>query len=409
MSSSTDLGEENGRAELVLPLGFERDIKQIYESETVATLLETVCLATGMGFAAVARVTETRWITCRAVDSIGFGLGPGDELAVESTLCHEVRAAEREIIISDVPNDPLYCDHHTPKQYGFRSYVSIPIHDAAGQFFGTLCAIDPHPRALDDPRVLRMFRHFARMIGDVLDVTQRLKDVQAQLDREIDIGRLREEFVAVLGHDLRNPVGAMRAGLRMLAKRPLDERSTELVRLMRLSAHRMSDLIENILDHARSRLGDGMTTRREPVDNLDETLQHVVAEVRAITPERQVNADLRISGAVLCDPPRLGQLLSNLLSNAVSHGDPEQPIHVRAETVGEEFVLQVENGGAPITASARSRLFEPFARGDAMSSTNGLGLGLYIASQIAQGHGGRIDVQSDEDRTSFTFRMPLTA
>ena len=127
-----------------------------------------------MGFAAVARVTASRWVTCQTVDKISFGLAPGDELDVESTLCHEVRLSNTEIVIDDVANDPVYCTHHTPATYGIQSYISVPIYKKDGTFFGTLCAIDPEPRKLKDLHILEMFRLFASLIGDSLEINVQL-------------------------------------------------------------------------------------------------------------------------------------------------------------------------------------------------------------------------------------------
>lgn len=100
-------------------------------------------------------------------------------------------------------------------------------------------------------------------------------------------------------------------------------------------------------------------------------------------------------------------MFSNLLGNAISHGAPDQPIMVDANMDGDVFELSVRNGGDPIPQAALDRLFQPFYRGEVKPSAQGLGLGLYIASQIAEAHGGRIEVQSDERQTVFTFRMPL--
>lgn len=386
---------------------FQRDIDLIGENPAVPTILETVCLVTGMGFAAVARVTDSRWITCRAVDHLDFGLAAGDELDVESTLCHEVRQSEHEIVISDVRADAIYCDHHTPAQYGFRSYISVPIRRVDGSFFGTLCALDPVPRHMHDKRILDMFRLFAQTIGNSLESEERLKDAEEQLERERDLGRLQDELVAILGHDLRNPVASIRAGLRMLSRRTLDEQSVDLVGQLRTSAHRMSALIENILDHARMRIGAGLAINRDDCMRLGEILQHVVSEIRAVSPERRFDVDIEIEGTVSCDQDRLGQLLSNLLGNAVAYGAPGGVIWVRAQTKNDALEISVANDGKPIPIETQKWLFEPFARGDATSHGGGLGLGLHIASQIAKGHGGRINVISTPERTEFVFQMPL--
>lgn len=110
-----------------------------------------------------------------------------------------------------------------------------------------------------------------------------------------------------------------------------------------------------------------------------------------------------------CDRDRLGQLVSNLLANAVTHGSPERPIQFEASTEGSEFILSVANAGEPIPEEVRASLFQPFFRGDVRASRNGLGLGLFIASEIAKAHDGTLDFTSDEHGTRFTLRMPRKA
>ena len=126
----------------------DADIAAVSRIEAVPTILDVVCRTTGMGFAAVARVTEDRWIACSVRDEIAFGLQPGGELKVETTICHEVRDSREAVIINNVAEDPFYASHPTPALYGFQSYISMPIIMPDGRFFGTLCAIDPRPARL---------------------------------------------------------------------------------------------------------------------------------------------------------------------------------------------------------------------------------------------------------------------
>ena len=136
-------------------------------------------------------------------------------------------------------------------------------------------------------------------------------------------------------------------------------------------------------------------------------LEQVVDELRTASPHRLIETIFEITQPVNCDRKRIGQLASNLIGNALTHGAPDQPVRVGAETEGDEFRLWVANAGDPIPEPAMQRLFEPFFRGDVRASRQGLGLGLHIASQIAQAHGGRIDVTSTAEETRFTFRMPV--
>src|ERR1700674_1587354 len=127
---------------------FAADIAAVQRIDAVPRILEVVCQSTGMGFAAVARVTDERWICCAVLDQIDFGLKPGGELKVETTICHEIRQSREPVIINNVAEDEAWCKHETPARYGFQSYISVPIILADGSFFGTLCAIDPRPARL---------------------------------------------------------------------------------------------------------------------------------------------------------------------------------------------------------------------------------------------------------------------
>ena len=156
-----------------VPHDFQADIDLIGSIAAVPTILDVVCRTTGMGFAAVARVTETRWVACRVHDDIAFGLKPGGELRVESTICHEIREKRTPVVINHVAEDKEYCGHPTPAEYGFQSYISMPILLPDGTFFGTLCAIDPKPAKLDAPEVVATFRMFADLIAFHIDAHQR--------------------------------------------------------------------------------------------------------------------------------------------------------------------------------------------------------------------------------------------
>ncbi|MFC0199691.1 GAF domain-containing sensor histidine kinase [Paracoccus rhizosphaerae] len=384
---------------------FSRDIAAVRDNTMVPTMLETVCLATGLRFAAIARVNEQRWITCSTIDYLDFGLEPGDELEVESTLCHEVRHQTSEIVINDVQCDEVYRDHHTPQIYGFRSYLSIPVLRPDGTFFGTLCALDPEPNRLDDPRILKMVRLFAKLVGDSLEVSERLQEVQEELVSERHLAEVQEQFMAILAHDLRNPVAAMLAGLRMLA-RSADPEQKKTITLLDATARRMGDLVNNLMDHARNRLGDGIVLDRVPTADLGGTLDLIISEFRAVAPSHEIIADINVPQPVDCDRARVAQLLSNLLGNAITHGAQDRPIRVSACVADDSFTLQVANKGEAISEDRLASLFLPFKKGSDTSRREGLGLGLYIAAEIAKAHGGKVTVVSDQEKTVFTFKMP---
>jgi signal transduction histidine kinase len=382
------------------------DVEAVGRIDVVPTILETVCQVTGMGFAAIARVTEERWIACSVRDTINFGLKPGGELKLETTICHEIRQAGEPVVISSVPADPVYGTHHTPALYGFRSYISFPIYLPDAAFFGTLCAIDPEPRDLGKPEIHGIFRMFARLIGVTLDQANRLADSEAEVVAQREAAELREQFIAVMGHDLRNPLAAIQAGINLLEKQPPPERAAMLLSQMRSSGDRMASLIADVLDLARGRLGGGMALKRKPVF-IDAIVRQVVAELASTHPEHMISAECSTSLAIDCDPNRIAQLLSNLLGNALTHGASSEPVRVICNTEDGQFKLSVINGGEKIPDQAMAGLFRPFVRGKAAADREGLGLGLYIASEIAAAHEGKLTVVSTSEETCFCFSMPL--
>jgi signal transduction histidine kinase len=384
---------------------FQADIDAIDSIAAVPVILNVVCRVTGMGFAAVARVTEDRWVCLAVNDEIAFGLQPGGELKVETTICHEVRQARDAIIIDHVAEDDVYCGHHTPAMYGFQSYISMPIFLKDGSFFGTLCAIDRQPAKLRNPGVIGMFKLFAEMIAYHLDAGRRLASAEASLLDARAASELREQFIAVLGHDLRNPLASIAAGTRLIKKTPLDEKATTILDMMHKSVERMSALIDNVLDFARGRLGGGLTLSRSR-DPLEPALRHVIDELQSTHPDRVIEAKFNLTQPVHGDRVRIAQLFSNLLGNALTYGAEGAPVRVKVSTP-DQFELAVSNAGQPIPAATMERLFHPFSRGQVRPSQQGLGLGLYIASEIARAHGGTIDVTSDTKQTCFTLRMPL--
>jgi signal transduction histidine kinase len=369
---------------------YRADLDAVGRIEAVPVILDVVCRATGMGFAAIARVTEDRWIACATRDEIHFGLQAGGELDVTTTICNEIRTSRTPVIIDDVEKDPQFCDHHTPAKYGFRSYISMPIFRAEGSFFGTLCAIDPKPAHVSSPGIASMFRLFANLIGFHLDSEDRLAAKEKTIAEQNISQNVRDQFIAVLGHDLRNPLASIDAGMKMLEREPIEPKYKITVGLVRQSVKRMAELIDNVLDFARGRLGAGMTVNPSTGVSLQPVLQHVVDEMRLSSPQRNINVDFDLKEVVTCDPARVAQMLSNLMANAVSHGATDGPVIVTAKSDASEFKLVVCNTGEAIPREVLRHLFEPFSGELGGKRREGLGLGLYICAEIARAHGGAL-------------------
>ncbi|GGM17451.1 sensor histidine kinase [Pseudomonas asuensis] len=390
----------------------ENDLSIIARISAVGVILKVISESTRLRFAAVARVTEDSWTTCAVHDLIGLGLNVGDELDVTTTLCREVHANQNPILIKHVSADSRYCKHPTPLRYGFESYISVPIFRRDGSFFGTLCAVDPEPADLDETKTLAMMESFTHLLALEIETQENLIETESKLLDEKLTAKSREHFLALVGHDLRNPLFSISAGAQRLLRKSHDEQERSLVELIHASAQRALRLVEDVLDFSRGQLGNGIPLAKEERRNLELHLKQVVDELQATYPERRIESAVNTLGTVYCDSDRLAQLLSNLTANAIQHGNPEHPILISAHVDKGLLTLSVHNDGEPLPEGILSGMFQPYWRASRTTlQTNlqqGLGIGLYIVNEIARSHGGQIQVTSNHDEgTVFTLTMPV--
>lgn len=376
------------------------DIATISRISAVPAVLQVIGELTGLRFAAVARVIDNTWIACAVLDRLDYGVQVGDELQLVSTLSDEIRRGQQSVVIDKVSEDPLSRDHP------FESYIAVPILRTDGRFFGTLCALDPDPAPLKSSTIRSTMESFARMLALQIETEENLQRTEAASIKERKTTELREQFIAVLGHDLRNPLFAISAGAEMLLRKVKDPANEQRARHILTSARRATKLVDDVLDFARGSLGRGIPVNIEPCPDLGDVLRHVIAEIQSIHPKRIIQSSIGDLSDIHCDRERVAQLLSNLLANAVVHGDPDGAVEVSAQVKNGHFVLSVKNQGL-IAEDALPHLFQPYSRPTGGTPQAGLGLGLYIASQIAQAHGGKLEVESTEPQgTTFTFSLP---
>lgn len=384
------------------------DSATIGRIQVVPAILQVISETTGLRFAAIARVSETRWTALAVLDTLGFGMKVGDELETSSTLCGEIRRTQQTIVIDKASEDPAYRDHPAPRIHGFESYIAVPVLRSDGSFFGTICAFDPLPRPLKGGAIQPMMEAFARLLTIQIASEESAQRTEIALEKEREIAALREKFIAVLGHDLRNPLFAISAGAELLVKRLDDPRSRTIAEHILTSGRRATQLVRDVLDFARGRLGDGIALNIQPCPDLDEALRHVAAELQRVHPQRQINLSISDLSGICCDRERICQVLSNLIANALQHGDEHGPIEVSARISGLIFVLGVHNRGEVIAPAVMTQMFEPFSHSASDAPQAGLGLGLYIAKQIALAHGGRMEVRSSaEGGTLFSLYLPV--
>jgi signal transduction histidine kinase len=225
----------------------------------------------------------------------------------------------------------------------------------------------------------------------------------------------RDTFMAILAHDLRSPLSAITMLSHLIERGATTDSVRKQSGQIQRSAKEMAGMIRELLEYSRTQLGKGLPVTPKAC-SMRIVCRDAVEEVRSAHPERQLVLDVPDDLAGWVDDARLRQALSNLLNNAVQHGDLPSPISLTVATEGPDIVLKVKNVGEPIPAESLQVIFDPLVQLSARSaakqerpSTN-LGLGLFIAREVALGHGGTLDVTSDvENGTVFTMRVPMTA
>ncbi|WP_220747110.1 MULTISPECIES: PAS domain-containing sensor histidine kinase [Jannaschia] len=222
--------------------------------------------------------------------------------------------------------------------------------------------------------------------------------------------KLREQFMSVLGHDLRNPLAAVISALRILGRRHKDDATTHVLTQALRSAESMGRIVDDVQDFARFSLGsDKAAMRFEPDTKLAEAVAEAVAAFRFETSFATIEESYTNTDPTLCDPARIAQLVTKILDNAVVYGAADEPINLRLYDQDNTVVLEIENRGQEVPADMVPLLFEPFQRVKQDARDGGLGLGLFICKQIADAHFGTLTVRSDPASTVFTLTLPRHA
>lgn len=391
--------------------GLTPDVQAIARIDAVKTVLRVLLQTTGLRLAVVARVTSREWRCCAVLDEMGFGLNPGDTLAIATTFCNTVRTSATALLVNHASQEPRFADHPAPRLYGVESYIAVPLYRRDGAFFGVMCALDSSPAELTQDK-LEVFRHLGDLIGHQLENQDELDRSEAQLFSEKEAALLREQLLGIVSHDLRNPLNAIHLSTtQLLHSEALPERERRLVTRIARSSARMTRMISELLDFTRGRLGGGIPVHRTAGD-LRAVVRQGVEELEAAWPERT----LRVAGGNgryegQWDADRLLQVVSNLGGNALQYSAADAPVTLTLSDQGDTVVLEVHNPGEPIAPDALPHLFDPFRRAtnshQVSGNSGGLGLGLYIVEQVVKGHGGHIEVTSTlESGTVFRVTLP---
>jgi len=228
-----------------------RDVYAIAQIAAIPKLLEVLCDVTGMGFAAVARVSDASWTVCAVQDKINFGLRISDQLPVESTLCIESKRSREPIVIDCASDDSRYRHHHTPKTYRIESYISVPIVLSNGHFFGNLCAVDPAPAKVSTPVVTTIFKHFASLIAFQLSNEVIVSRAYDALELERETSRSRNGLINEFGETFLSSLQAVCDASDIIDREVHDHPAVKgQATRIRTNALKMSSLTEKLLHAA---------------------------------------------------------------------------------------------------------------------------------------------------------------
>ena len=236
------------------------------------------------------------------------------------------------------------------------------------------------------------------------------RQLAMELQERTETLRLNEMFSALLAHDLRNPLSAILAAAQVLERKASDRTVQDTAARIAASGKRMAHMIEDMLDLARARLAGGIIIQREPAD-IRALVERVVREHQTAMPGRGIQTRYEGAFSGSWDPERVAQVASNLIGNALKHGDPEEPVAISLDGTAASCVTLVVRNKGVIAPDAQRHLFDPFRGGRREAGrSEGLGLGLYIVSQIVQAHQGTVELTTEPgDLTAFRVCLPRTA
>ncbi|MGJ8593065.1 MAG: ATP-binding protein [Aquaticitalea sp.] len=342
----------------------QADVKNINSIAIVSDLLSVVCKVTGMGFAAIARVTEDKWIACQVKDDISFGLKPGDELKIKTTICNEIRQSGEAVVINHVNEDDAFRHHHTPNLYGFQSYISVPIIRKDNTFFGTLCAIDPNPHDLNKTEVMSMFKLFSELISFHLETVEKLESTLQSLKSQHEFTQVLEQkvkertaelveknlmllksneemqrFNYVTSHDLQEPLRKILTFISRFQISELDGMSitgTEYLNKISDSAQRMRLLINDLLSYSQIQ----ESQKKHETLNLDAVLKEVIDNLDEEIAQNSAIIEIHSTCSIKAIPFQITQLFYNLIGNSLKYASNTRQlkISITGEIIQREMI-----------------------------------------------------------------------
>ncbi|WP_289062716.1 ATP-binding protein [uncultured Zobellia sp.] len=397
----------------------QKDIEDIQSISIVPTILDVVCRATGMGFAAIARVTDETWVTCGVLDAIPFGLSVGDELEIETTFCKQVRESDKLVVIDHVEQDKVYHNHPIPAQYGFQSYISVPIVRKNGEFFGTLCALDPKPNKVNNPEIIAMFSMFTELIAFHLDALETMRRQDTAIKKK-DVELATYDFIS--SHDLQEPLRKIQILTSTLEKKEeknLSEKGKKYFKSIKKAATRMRNILNDLLTYSETEF------KPKSFKELDLNVLVNRAKTRLSTQLEESNAIINTNDLCTLNivPIQMEQLFYNLFANSLSFRSDKRPLLIEVDSkqgLGQSFGVQgleeakmyceitVKDNGMGFDQQYSEKIFDIFQRLKSKENDKSTGIGLSIVRRIVENHNGKIIAIGKPDHFAiFKIYLPL--
>lgn len=323
------------------------------------------------------------------------------EMPLSYSFCKNAVHSRADLIVEDAREHPLVKDLRSVDELGLIAYAGIPLIDDDGQALGSFCVIDTKPRVWTD-REIEILRELAALV--MTEIQLRLRVVGLQ-----EIDRMRSELIAVMSHDLRNPLTTILGSANLLIRRAeqlTEAQSTSLLEAIRDQGYRMLQMTEDLLARSKADTEEGQM-RRIPVD-IAAVLKRVAASFKLSGRSNPIDVDTPESAVIEGDEGMVEQILTNLVDNACKYSAPESPVTIRLRDEGSAYRVEVSDRGIGIPEGVVSTIFEPFQQvNESRDIADGVGLGLHIVSKFVGLHGGEVEVSSRVDEGStFTVRLP---
>ena len=370
--------------------------------DVVCQALDAARLQLGMDIGYFSEFVGEEQVICAVEgDPSSFGLEPGTRVPLADSYCQRVVDGRLSSLVPDTADDPITRDLATTASAGIGAYVGVPLELPDGRLFGTLCAASSTRRPHLGKRDLAFVRVLARLLAEHL---QRRADEERHAAELAAANAELEAFAQIVAHDLSEPVRTVRQLVGHLER---TDRDAEILEFVRREAERMERLVHGLLELARA----GGEVRFGDVE-LEDAAAHALSALRGAVEERGARIDVGPLPRVRGDATQLGQVLQNLIANALVHtGEAPPHVEVLAERLDEDdlVVVSVVDNGPGVAPNDRERIFRPLERGTESAGTRGSGIGLATCAKVVERHGGRLWVEDAPGGGSrFAFTVPAS-